>query len=509
MAKYKIAEYPQSKYRFELYDNTRRLTWQQIRKETGCYAIVNLWYFALANLSKDVKYFDNQNGAIMLHGKWIHDKYDFPGLCISKDGKVSTGWKKDAVWDYTAVSQADYIDGKRVHTQAWGRNGATYTGLKADGTVVVLLASKDNGVSSAEAVKAMLNSGCVDVLRWDGSWSSQGSLGPGLDVQPSQRRICRGWLLVYPRETEKEEPTVDGITKKYTTQNPCYIRQVKCDKHAGMLHSTGTPGATAADMIGSWNKANADAAVEFVIDDTGVYQCLPLGIKSGHCGASANNTHVACEICEPEEAVFIPINWRPLRRGAANKPYAVKRLQQELMELGFDPKGVDGSFGPGCEAAVKAYQQSVGIDVDGSVGPTTFKYLQKREGSYLRYNRTLAEDYFTNVYGKAVALFAWLMKEISGKAEEIVCHSEGFKLGIASNHADVLHWFPLHGKTMDIFRADVAAAMSGQSIPTDPLAAAVDKLAAKGILTAPDYWKGGNYSAANVQALIIKMASAV
>ena len=32
-------------------------------------------------------------------------------------------------------------------------------------------------------------------------------------------------------------------------------------------------------------------------------------------------------------------------------------------------------------------------------------------------------------------------------------------MGWASNHADVLHWFPRHGKTMDDFRADVARQM--------------------------------------------------
>lgn len=26
------------------------------------------------------------------------------------------------------------------------------------------------------------------------------------------------------------------------------------------------------------------------------------------------------------------------------------------------------------------------------------------------------------------------------------------KLGISSNHADVMHWFPRHGETMDSFR---------------------------------------------------------
>ena len=35
-------------------------------------------------------------------------------------------------------------------------------------------------------------------------------------------------------------------------------------------------------------------------------------------------------------------------------------------------------------------------------------------------------------------------------------------MGVASNHGDVLHWFPKFGKTMDAFRADVARAMKGE-----------------------------------------------
>ena len=39
--------------------------------------------------------------------------------------------------------------------------------------------------------------------------------------------------------------------------------------------------------------------------------------------------------------------------------------------------------------------------------------------------------------------------------EDIICHSEGHARGIASNHGDVMHWFPRHGKNMDSFRAAV------------------------------------------------------
>src|SRR5438094_1673636 len=54
----------------------------------------------------------------------------------------------------------------------------------------------------------------------------------------------------------------------------------------------------------------------------------------------------------------------------------VKDLQQELKELGFDPNGVDGNFGPGTRAAVVAFQQSKGLQADGIAGPATLAALQ-------------------------------------------------------------------------------------------------------------------------------------
>ena len=41
--------------------------------------------------------------------------------------------------------------------------------------------------------------------------------------------------------------------------------------------------------------------------------------------------------------------------------------------------------------------------------------------------------------------------------QDILCHSEGYKKGVASNHGDVMHWFPKHSKSMDAFRAEVKA----------------------------------------------------
>ncbi|MFR1050255.1 MAG: N-acetylmuramoyl-L-alanine amidase family protein [Lachnospirales bacterium] len=205
MSKY-LALYSQDKYRFELYDNTRRLTRQQIQKETGCYALVNLWLFSLADQPKcGVKYWDHQNGGVMLRGKWEYEKYDYPGICIDKDGRLTTGGKSDAAWDYAACANAGYIGGKRGAVTPYPRNGLTYTGLTPTGDVVILLATKDTPMTGDEAMEALHNAGCVDILRWDGSWSSQGYLGPGMDAQPSQKRLVRGYLLIYKRDDQNKE----------------------------------------------------------------------------------------------------------------------------------------------------------------------------------------------------------------------------------------------------------------------------------------------------------------
>lgn len=71
-------------------------------------------------------------------------------------------------------------------------------------------------------------------------------------------------------------------------------------------------------------------------------------------------------------------------------------------------------------------------------------------------------DYFAKVYKEAVELTAYLcqMYNLNPLQDEVViCHNEGYHLGMASGHADVTHWFPKFGKTMDDFRADVKAQM--------------------------------------------------
>ena len=133
---------------------------------------------------------------------------------------------------------------------------------------------------------------------------------------------------------------------------------------------------------------------------------------------------------------------------------------------------------PGLEKCAHAF---VGRFADGSVGTVQTLPWNRRgwhcgrgkngSGNDTHISFEICEDgledasYFEAVYQEAVELTAYLCKEynLDPLADGVViCHQEGYRRGIASNHGDVLHWFPKFGKTMDDFRADVARWMEGE-----------------------------------------------
>lgn len=79
--------------------------------------------------------------------------------------------------------------------------------------------------------------------------------------------------------------------------------------------------------------------------------------------------------------------------------------------------------------------------------------------------------YFAKVYQEAVELTAMLCQvyDLDPLSPGVICHSEGHALGMASGHADVMHWFPKFGKDMDIFRADVAEVMKNGAPEPNPV----------------------------------------
>lgn len=217
MSEYKFGIYPQDQYRFRIFDNVNRLKdWPEVMIAAGpdCVGAVNLAYFAMDDVpGKGIKAFDHQS-AIMVAGKWGYKpEYHEYGICIDADGRMTLGTERDATCDYAVALPPVVIDGADYNTTNFRSNGVTYTGLRRDGAVVVLVSTRDNGLTSNQAKQIMLSAGCVHIFRWDGSWSSRGCLGPGQELTPSQYRRVRSWLLIYKRRDYGDKKEDKPVSK--------------------------------------------------------------------------------------------------------------------------------------------------------------------------------------------------------------------------------------------------------------------------------------------------------
>ncbi len=208
-------------YRFEIFVNTKKLTWQQIKGSKNCARIINLGYF-------DLKKFTPNEGLIVDGRTLLTPRYQDWGVTIDADGNLGRDVPASASGKLNycpAVPPMLKNGAKAAAAQSFARNGTTMVGFKKDGTPVWLLCQKVFGATSAEAVKALTNLGCVDILRYDGSWSTQGYLADRA-VQPLQRRIVYTLLLAYYR-------------------NPYYQRTVT----ASTLNVRSAPGGAIVDSL--------------------------------------------------------------------------------------------------------------------------------------------------------------------------------------------------------------------------------------------------------------------
>ena len=93
---------------------------------------------------------------------------------------------------------------------------------------------------------------------------------------------------------------------------------------------------------------------------------------------------------KPKEPEKPAEDQRPtLRKGS--KGAAVKKAQQLLLDRGYKlPKyGADGDFGNETLAAVKQFQRDWGLDVDGVIGPATWRMLESTPAKEKRYTITI------------------------------------------------------------------------------------------------------------------------
>ena len=113
----------------------------------------------------------------------------------------------------------------------------------------------------------------------------------------------------------------------------------------------------------------------------------------------------------------LPFNYRPWGCGSGNKgSFNATRLQWEI-----------------CEPAGHTYNG----------------------GTMINYSVEKNMEYFNRMKKMLIAWNVYCAYKFKYGVSMINDHSESYALGYATNHADVMHWFPKHGYSMDKLRADV------------------------------------------------------
>lgn len=87
-------------------------------------------------------------------------------------------------------------------------------------------------------------------------------------------------------------------------------------------------------------------------------------------GVDPDRLQIGQVICLPTTPPPPPTGCPTLRRGSRGE--WVRKAQRILADANFDPGPIDGIFGPLTETAVREFQRSKGLTVDGIIGPRTW-----------------------------------------------------------------------------------------------------------------------------------------
>lgn len=425
----------------------------QVKEALGCQYIINAWFY-------------NMNT-----GKAVGN------LCIDGAVKASAGWNS---WGLTwntgtdirmevvpgAKAGRSYLSGVELLTSGKGPGAAlsydpAYGGSRGRSAVLlagdylVLYCSRD-GTADARTPERLrdelvelggryANTAGLRALGLDSGGSSQCDFD-GLGKIYSSRRVA-GYLAVWTQKTGNTDDTEDKpVSKKIVCLDPGH----------GPDTVNGSPDGTYKEKEFAWDMYT---------------RISPL--------LEARGVHTICTRTEDTNPSLTE------RANVSNKANAAC-----YVSLHSNAAGNDGWY------------NASGLEIYTSQGPMTAQ------------RNILASDLVNAFHAAGVSLRSEPIKHqmytVLAKTDAPACLIE---YGFHTSKEDV-------EKLKDSDYRDKLAEATAKGICTylgveweetevSELDKAVDKLAAAGLINSPDYWKGGVYSAENVQALLIKWADSI
>lgn len=84
-------------------------------------------------------------------------------------------------------------------------------------------------------------------------------------------------------------------------------------------------------------------------------------------------------------------------------------------------------------------------------------------GTMIGYDVAKNQAYFDRMWKMVVAWNVYMVKKFGYPVSGISDHAESYRAGYGSNHGDVGHWWPKHGKSMDALRQEVQEILNSET----------------------------------------------
>lgn len=205
--------------------------------------------------------------------------------------------------------------------------------------------------------------------------------------------------------------------------------------------------------------------------------CTPVGILWHSTGA--NNPYIKRYVQPMETDKNYDADIAKLGKNTYRNDW--NHLQTSAGVNAFIGKFADGTIGT-CQAL--PWDFGPWGSGSGRNGTLNYSYVSNKYVSWIQFE--ICEDglvdkkYAQQVYDEAVELTAYLCKKFNIdpngtftkngiKIPTITCHNDASKLGLATSHSDINHWFPkILGKDMNDVRREVAKKLGGKVDPVTP-----------------------------------------
>ena len=229
---------------------------------------------------------------------------------------------------------------------------------------------------------------------WIGMDRAKGTHAPIIDLYNGHKPLARGYAVKY---TDKYCATTvsaafiaeDAVDMLGGTECGCE-EFIKIFRKKGIWQEDGNVTPTVGAII-LYNWDDTTQPNDGTADHIGIVESVKDGmitVIEGNIGGKVGRRNIAVgsgvirgyafpdyadEVSDKTDSKKVGIAVRQISRNCTGA--SVTALQILLAGYGYDPNGIDGDFGPGCEKAVKAFQKDNGLEADGIVGQKTWEKL--------------------------------------------------------------------------------------------------------------------------------------